>query len=312
MTICRAEPSVDARQRRLAAVGGALVVLALVLEVPAVVSQRDVPDVIDNLVMRIFPYPDRVAWFARHGMPDASQIDQAAADSVAVPGTAPIVGVDLQTKEFAALNTWISADGPSTYGIWLSEHPGFLLGAPFTKPPLAFNNANGDLGFYASTDRISTSLLDRILLPGLFGELAILAIALAFAWRRSVWRKEVWAVVVLGAIGPLSMLIAWQGDAQEVTRHMVEGSVETRLAILVFLMIAVLAPSTANESGRDSEPASPSGNSAAPDALPRVPEKHSHRLTAPAPAPAPASAPTPAPEPAPAPAPGDRIRTRGN
>ena len=47
-------------------------------------------------------------------------------------------------------------------------------------------------------------------------------------------------LAVLGALGPVSMLLAWQGDGQEVTRHMVEGSVETRLGILLFLLIAAL------------------------------------------------------------------------
>ncbi len=37
------------------------------------------------------------------------------------------------------------------------------------------------------------------------------------------------------------MLLAWQGDGQEVTRHMVEGSIEMRLGILLVLLIAALA-----------------------------------------------------------------------
>ena len=122
----------------------------------------------------------------------------------------------------------INSDGPATYALWLVEHPGFVLGAPFVRPPLTFNDASGDIGFYASPDRASTVFLDRVLFPGPWGELATLAIALGFAWRRSVRRRELWILLLLGALGPVSMLLAWQGDGQEVTRHMVEGSTQTR------------------------------------------------------------------------------------
>jgi hypothetical protein len=50
------------------------------------------------------------------------------------------------------------------------------------------------------------------------------------------------------------MLLAWQGDGQEVTRHMVEGSVQTRLAVLLFLLIAALALSTKRESPEAPDP----------------------------------------------------------
>jgi hypothetical protein len=261
---------------RLAAVGSALVVLAVALEVPAVLSQRDATNISDNLAVRIFPFPDRVAWFAEHGMPDASLIDLAASDTAAAPGTAAVFAIDLQTSEFAALNSWINSDGPATYALWLVEHPGFVLGAPFVRPPLTFNDASGDIGFYASPDRASTVFLDRVLFPGPWGELATLAIALGFAWRRSVRRRELWILLLLGALGPVSMLLAWQGDGQEVTRHMVEGSTQTRLAVLLFLVVAALAVSKTHESGDEevgTEPAPTirSASSAAPGALPRVP-----------------------------------------
>jgi hypothetical protein len=56
--------------------------------------------------------------------------------------------------------------------------------------------------------------------------------------RRDLW--VIWPIGVLGAIGPVSMLLSWQGDGQEVTRHMVEGAVEMRLSILLVLLIAAL------------------------------------------------------------------------
>jgi hypothetical protein len=279
-----------------AALGVSLIVLALIVEVPAITSQRDVTNIVDNLVVRIFPFPSRVAWFAQHGMPDATQVDQLAAVTPRTPGTALVVSPDLSSDEFGALDTWIGSNGAGVYTLWLLEHPGFFLTAPFTKPPLTFNDASGDIAFYAAPNRFSTSVLDRLLFPGFWGELATFVLAVAFlGWRLSSRRRRrgraerlnagqvgdgqlrdgyvgagkgdsmqevleqgsveqvgserqsarrdlwvIWPIGVLGAIGPVSMLLSWQGDGQEVTRHMVEGAVEMRLSILLVLLIAAL------------------------------------------------------------------------
>jgi hypothetical protein len=250
----------------IAALGVSLIVLALIVEVPAVTSQRDVTNIVDDLVVRVFPFPSRVAWFAKHGMPDAAQVDELAASTPRTPGTALVVSPDLSSDEFGALDTWIGSNGAGVYTLWLLEHPGFFLTAPFTKPPLTFNDASGDIAFYAAPNRFSTSVLDRLLFPGFWGEWATFALALAFLWwrlssrrfrrrgraqvgdeqvgsdrrgsRRGLW--VFWPIAVLGAIGPVSMLLSWQGDGQEVTRHMVEGAVEMRLSILLVLLIAAL------------------------------------------------------------------------
>jgi len=234
------------RIRQTAVLGILLVVLAAACEVPVVTSQRDSQYILDILVVRIFPFPSRVAWFSDHGMPDAQAVNKLASETQAVPGFAPVIAINLQASNFTPLARWIDSDGPTTYALWLLEHPGYAIDAPFVKPPLTFNNAGGDLSFYSAPGRLGTVWLDRVLFPGLWGELLILAIALFFATRRSMWRRAFWVVAVLAALGPVAMLIAWQGEAQEVTRHMVVGSVETRLAVLLLLLIAVLGRSEPN------------------------------------------------------------------
>src|SRR6202035_3380493 len=58
--------------------------------------------------------------------------------------------------------------------------------------------------------------------------------------EEEVVRRAIWGVGIIAAFGPVAMLLAWQGDGQEVTRHMVEGSIEMRLGILLVLLIATL------------------------------------------------------------------------
>jgi hypothetical protein len=50
---------------------------------------------------------------------------------------------------------------------------------------------------------------------------------------------------VLGVLGLVEMLVAWHGDGTETTRHGIEGSVAVRLAVVVMLATAALAPRAA-------------------------------------------------------------------
>ena len=54
-------------------------------------SHRTKQNVADVFFVRIFPFPDRVAWFAAHGMPEQQQIDLLAKATTATPGTAKAV-----------------------------------------------------------------------------------------------------------------------------------------------------------------------------------------------------------------------------
>jgi hypothetical protein len=59
--------------------------------------------------------------------------------------------------------------------------------------------------------------------------------------------------VVLTVIGLLAMLVAWNGDGQEVTRHTVEGAVQVRLGLWVLALLGLfeLVPARTRAPGTD-------------------------------------------------------------
>ncbi len=234
------------RSRRLLLRTGVLALcLSLVVglaEWSTVSSHRTTTDVADVYYVRVFPYPARVAWFAAHGMPDAAQVD-ALARTAPVPGSqAPVVGIPV-TAAFAPLRRWLTADGPGTYVLWLLTHPGYDVTEPLARPERAFNFAVGSLTFYAaSTDRLA-SPLTIVFWPPLLGLVVLSALALLVAVLSGAWRDQVWrAVLALTLVGLLSMVIAWHGDGQEVTRHTVEGFAELRCGLWILFLLGLLDP----------------------------------------------------------------------
>ena len=67
------------------------------------------------------------------------------------------------------------------------------------------------------------------------------AVAVAAAVVTGLWRDNTWrAVMVLGAVGVVTILVAWNGDGEEVARHTVEGLAEVHLCVLIAATVGVL------------------------------------------------------------------------
>ena len=235
------------RDRGLAVRAGTLAIgLAAVVVLTGwgtVSSHRTKQNVADVFFVRVFPYPDRVAWFAAHGMPDQQQIDLLAKATTTAPGEAKAVFFSASDPTFAPLEHWINSQGTDTYGLWLLTHPGYLVTEPLLRPERAFNFAHGSLTFYAASTRRLQSPLTIVLWPPLIGLLVLAGVAayasvLSRAWRQGVWRM----VFALTVIGVLSMLVAWHGDGQEVTRHTVEGLAEVRLGLWIMVVLWLTGP----------------------------------------------------------------------
>jgi hypothetical protein len=196
----------------------------------------------DVLAVRVFPYPERVAWFAEHGMPDGLAVDRlAAATSAPTPDAVKVVGVPPDDPSFRSLRTWESKHGQATYLWWLVTHPVYVITEPLYRPERAYNFAQGNLSFYAASTGRVDSPLTLVMWPPFVGFVILSVLALHLGIWHRIWRETIWrsAAVVTG-IGVLGMVVAWHGDGQEVTRHTIEGLVQVRLGVWLLLVIGAL------------------------------------------------------------------------
>jgi hypothetical protein len=197
-------------------------------------------NVANVLFVRVFPFPARVSWFSAHGMPEARTIDRLAQSIEPTAGAAKVVGLELSDRTNAPLAHWITDHGQSTYLLWLVTHPGYVITEPLQRPERAFNFANGSLTFYAATGRVD-SPLTPVLWPAWWWLLPLTVIGVAAGVWSGAWRERyAQALVLLAALGLLSMLIAWQGDGQEVARHTIEGFAELRVGVLILFVVGLL------------------------------------------------------------------------
>jgi hypothetical protein len=236
--IRRASP----RFRLLALTGCALLLAAGFCTATVIESGRETLNTKDNLYVRVFPYPARVAWFASHGMPEARQIDDLAkSQSPPTAGAAPTVFPDLTSPRFGRLSTWITHNGASTYALWEAVHPWLFFFEPLRRPQQTFDNANGSVTGYAAQNRV-TSGLSPLLWPPWVAMCAIVAATVVVANERNLsLDRTAHVVIVLGLIGIPAVLSAWNGDGQETTRHTLEGLAQIHLGVLIMFVYVVLA-----------------------------------------------------------------------
>jgi hypothetical protein len=203
-------------------------------------SKRDVVSVESVLDVRVFPFPQRVAWFADHGMPQAVAIDNLAAQAVPPkPGQAQVVSISNTDPTFKALTRWERERGPSTFAWWVVTHPTFLIAEPLVRPERSSNDANGNLSYYAGLKRVDAPFTFA-LWPTWWWLLVATTAAAVSATVSGAWRSRTWRViVVLTAVGILEMVVAWNADGQEAARHTIEGFLEVRLGVLVLLLLGI-------------------------------------------------------------------------
>jgi hypothetical protein len=205
-------------------------------------SKREVVSVDSVLAVRVFPYPQRVAWFGRHGMPEAAAIDNLAQHTRPFhPGQAKVVSISKADPTFGPLVVWEQVAGPSIYARWIVSHPTYLVTEPLVRPERSMNDANGTITLYAATNRVD-SPLTPILWPEWWWLLPMAAVGLVTAALSGVWRSRAWKMVAaLSMVGIIEMVVSWNADGQEAARHTIEGFLEVRLGVLILLLVGVFS-----------------------------------------------------------------------
>jgi hypothetical protein len=225
---------------RAAVLAACLLVVVGVTEWGTLASYRTTQNVADVFYVRVFPYPGRVAWFAAHGMPDQPRIDALARRTTAQAQTAPVVSYPVDDPAFAPLQHWLATDASDTYLLWLTSHPLYVITEPLQRPERAYNFAQGDLTYYAAVSGRMASPLTVVFWPPLLGLIFLAVFAATLGFPKEVRRGRPWQMMVaFTVIGVGSMLVAWHGDGQEVTRHTIEGLAEVRLGIWILLVIGL-------------------------------------------------------------------------
>jgi len=187
---------------------------------------------------RVLPYPDRVAWFADHGMPESERfVGPDAPAPVVDGGQAPVIHVADHDPAIQHWLAWVERDGRGAFATWLATHPAYLVTEPLRNPERTFNNALGDRSFYAPTDQREVPLVTDVLVPNRWVALAVVAVAATGAtWRRR-WGSPLLLVgAVTVALAAPHGLVSWHTDGMETARHLAVPALQLYLGALLMVL----------------------------------------------------------------------------
>jgi hypothetical protein len=197
---------------------------------------------------RVLPYPDRVAWFADHGMPQAERFvgPDALAPVVGGGGLAPVTYVADDDPAMQEWLAWVARDGRGAFAAWMATHPAYLLAEPLRSPERTFNNALGDRSFYAPVDQRDVPLVTEVLIPNRSVVLAVVAAIAAWAaWRRR-WGSPLLLVgAATVALALPHALVSWHSDGMETARHLMVPTLQLYLGALLMVLGVLGAQSRA-------------------------------------------------------------------
>jgi hypothetical protein len=241
-------------QRSLAALALGALVLGGLASAGASHGDRYVYPMRNVMEVRVLPYPERVRWFAAHGMPQADEFlgpDRRA--PVVAPGQAPVTYVGDDDPKMRRWLGWVAGDARMTYARWLATHPVYAVGEPFRQPERTFNNALGDRSFYAPTDLPRVPLVD-LLAPPTIVVLMVAAVAAGWAFGQRRVSPLLIAGSVLALLAVPHGLAAWHSDGMETARHLVVPAMQLRLGVVV-MVAGLLAPAARPGGDEPREPA---------------------------------------------------------
>jgi hypothetical protein len=233
----RSPPGSTGWHRPLAVLGAGALALGLLVGVGSSQGERHAFPMRNVFEVRVLPFPDRVRWFADHGMPQAEVfLGPDAREPHVEAGLPPVVYVGDEDPELGPWLDWVGSDGRTTFARFVATHPLYLVTEPLRSPERAFNNALGDREFYAPPDLARLPLVDRVLALPTTVVLMVAAVVGGWAFGRRRWTPAVAVGVVTAALAVPHGLLAWHSDGMETARHLVVPALQLHLGVLLMVV----------------------------------------------------------------------------
>jgi hypothetical protein len=228
-----------------------LLALAVLVVGAADAGGRDKLPLEHVYAVRVLPYPNRVSWFADHGMPDGPAL--AAIPPAQAPGLAPYTPIPPDPR-WARWRSWLADHGRSALLRYAVTHPAFVVREPLRDPERVFNNSGGLAG-YRPLELRHYPLADALGYPPTWAAVVAGVVALAAAIRRRVATSPlaVAGLVTIATAAPHA-LVVWHSDGMESARHLLIPGVQLRLGVVLLALAAALAPTPSPEPEPEPEP----------------------------------------------------------
>ena len=228
---------------RVVAIGVALVLVALLARAGADHGHRNLLPISNVYAVRVLPFPDRLDWFADHGMPQRARLEALvrSARLANEPGAliVPAVANDRRDPLLTPYYRWLQDHGESTLVRYAVTHPGYAFTEPFERPERGFNSFGGWSGYVPHHREVP--LVDRLLFPPWPVVLVLFVVACVVATFRRLRTWDWWLAFGWAGLGLVALGAAWHADGQELSRHVLVPDVQIRLAVWVALALALNA-----------------------------------------------------------------------
>jgi hypothetical protein len=221
-------------QRRYVLVAAALAVVFSVNDYSANRARRWVVAFMNNVGLRILPFPESTEYFRQLGMPVTPALMGRSGKKAWHDDWAFFK--DPELEEF---RQWLYARGKSSYMRFLLSHPAMTIQEPLRHPELLLS---AELRNYAPAgfSPILRGSVAEIVYVKNWSLLCIWAGAIAFglALGLAIWKRNIASVVPLALIVlayPHATLV-WHADPNEIDRHALQAGVHFRLGLWLLVL----------------------------------------------------------------------------
>ncbi len=199
-------------------------------------SDRWMNPFFNNLIYRVFPYPDRVTFFEDHGMPISESL-------LALRESR---GNERRFYTHHEFMRWVRTAGIKTYMRFIARHPVWALGSFFQD--LEFLFSENRQPYFRSTPKASAprllplgDLLHAKSSTVVAVDLLLLMILLCIARRNRNPHSiaDAWVGAWTTCIALIVLFVSYHGDSLGMIRHALAGVLPLRLALWILTILII-------------------------------------------------------------------------